>query len=427
MYTSTFETPTRQALVQRILDILLRPLPTWTRIDSENGSAAHIYRSYLIYLAAIPAIATFIGFSLVGVGAFGVRIRVPIVSGLVNLVVSYLLSLAMVYVMALIANALAPRFQGEKDMDSALKLIAYGATAGLLAGVFNILPALAMLGVLGGLYSIYLIYVGIPVLMKVPKERALGYTALLLVCGIVAGLVIGGVSALLTPGPRTSAGALSLPGASSGSSDEAAAAQAASQVIGAMLGTKVDGARIEQANRQLERARAQGDQEGAAEAAGAMVSAVLGGQAQPAFSPQQLRAVAPDQFAGLPRTSIKAESNSAMGMAFTQVQARYGQERQHVELSLKDVGAAPVLAMGMAAWASGSSESEDEREIERSYRKSGVSFREKYRKDGSYSELSVLLPNRVVLEASGTLSIEALKQALQPLVQQTTALARAEP
>ena len=132
-----------------------------------------------------------------------------------------------------------------------------------------------------------------------------------------------------------------------------------------------------------------------------------------------------DQFAGLPRTSIKAESNSAMGMAFTQVQARYGQERQHVELGLKDVGAAPVVAMGMAAWASGSSESEDEREIERSYRKSGVSFREKYRKDGSYSELSVLLPNRVVLEASGTLSIEALKQALQPLVQQTTALARA--
>lgn len=432
MYTSTFEAPARQALAQRILDILLRPLSTWTRIDSENGSAAHVYRSYLIYLAAIPAIASFIGLSLVGVGAFGVRIRVPIVAGLVNMVVSYLLSLALVYVMALIANALAPRFQGEQDMGSALKLIAYGATAGMLAAAFTALPALAMLGMLGGLYSIYLLYVGAPVLMRVPKERALGYTALLLVCAIVAALVMGGVSSLLTPrsgvglpglgsaGP----GALSLPGASSSRAEEAAATQAASQIIGAMLGTKVDGSRVEQASRQLERARAQGDDKSAADAAGAMVSAVMGRPAQAAFSAQQLRAVAPEQLAGLPRTAIKAEANTVMGMAFTQVKARYSQERKHVELSLKDMGS--TLAMGMAGWANGSSESEDEREIERSYKKSGVSFREKYRKDGSYSELSVLLPNHVALQASGSLSIDALKQALQPLVQQATALARVE-
>ncbi|AVP56588.1 Yip1 family protein [Pulveribacter suum] len=435
----------RRALLQRISDILLRPAPTWLRIDAEGTSAAQLYKNYLIYLAAIPALASFIGMSLVGVGAFGMRLRVPIAAGLVNLLVGYVLTLVMVYVMALIANALAPRFQGRRDMPSALKLVAYGATAGLLAGALGIVPALGMLAAVGGLYSIYLIYLGAPVLMKVPRERAVAYTAVLLLCGAVAGMLVGWLTALATPGAglgQRGAATLRLPGTdiridahsvgqasrrlqeAQREGDGGAATRAATDAIGAMLGARIDTGQMDQASRQLEQARARGDSEAAAEAAGSMVSAALGGKGLPPLSAQQLRAVTPEQFAGLPRTAIKAETNNVMGMAFTQVDARYSQQRQQVQLRLKDLGAAPALAMGMASWASSTSESEDEREIERSYKKAGVAFREKYRKDGSRSELSILLPTRVVLEASGSLPIDELKQALQPVVQQTTALAR---
>lgn len=181
-------------LVERVTEILLKPKDTWAVIAGEQSSIASIYKSYLVFLAAVPAIAAFIGLSLIGASTFGISFRVPIVAGLVNMVVSFILSLVMIYVLSLIVNALAPSFSGEKNALNAFKLVAYGSTAILLAGIFNLLPSLSPLGLLAGLYSIYLLYTGIPVLMKAPEDKAIAYTIVIIVCGIVASLIIGSVS-----------------------------------------------------------------------------------------------------------------------------------------------------------------------------------------------------------------------------------------
>lgn len=189
-------------LVQRVQEILLKPNETWSAIAGESGDVASIYKNYLIYLALIPAVAGFIGMSLVGYGGFGFSMRVPIVSGLVSMVVGYVLSLVMVFVISLIANALAPKFGGEQNPLNAFKLVAYGSTAGFVGGIFSLLPSLSMLGILASLYSIYLIYTGVPTLMKCPADKSMAYTAVLIVCGVVAGIILGAVSAAFhtTPG-----------------------------------------------------------------------------------------------------------------------------------------------------------------------------------------------------------------------------------
>ena len=89
---------------------------------------------------------------------------------------------------------------GVKNQINAIKLVGYGSTAGFLGGVFSIVPAASILGLLAGLYSIYLIYTGLPVLMKCTKEKALAYTAVLLVCGILAGLILAWASTLFGGG-----------------------------------------------------------------------------------------------------------------------------------------------------------------------------------------------------------------------------------
>ena len=199
--SATSQRPLVADLLERVQAILLRPGSAWTDIAAENHSIAHIYKSYLIFLAAIPAIAGFIGFSLVGVGAFGISVRVPLVQGLVSAVVSYVLSLVMAMVVAWVASWLAPRFGGQAQLPRAFQLIAYGATAGWLGGIFSAIPSLAMLGALAGLYSIYLIYRGVPVLMQVPQAKSVGYTAALIVCAAAAALVVGLVSSLVVPRP----------------------------------------------------------------------------------------------------------------------------------------------------------------------------------------------------------------------------------
>ena len=188
-------------LVDRVQSILLRPKITWLAIEEEPADAASLYRNYVMILALIPAVASFIGLSLVGIGAFGVSFRVPIVAGLANMVVGYVMSLVMVFVLALIIDAMAPTFEGTKSQIGALKLSAYASTAAFLGGIFSLLPSLSVIGALAALYGVYLLYTGLPVLMKCPQDKAIAYTAVVVVCAIVGGFVIAWVLSLLTPSP----------------------------------------------------------------------------------------------------------------------------------------------------------------------------------------------------------------------------------
>jgi hypothetical protein len=414
MNTSPLASTDRAALLQRVLDILMRPRDTWLQIDAEDGNPARIYLGYLVFLAAIPAVAGFIGYSLIGVGAFGISVRVPVVQGLVSMVVGYVLSLAMVYVLALIANMLAPRFQAQQDMGSAFKLVAYASTAGMLGGVFSILPSLAMLGLLAALYSVYLIYSGIPVLMKAPQEKAVGYTAALVVCGILAGIVVGLATSLVTPGAR---------GLGAGMAGMGDTGSVAMKVPGTDI--KIDTGRLEEASRKMEEAQAKGDTQAAAKAATEMMGAALGGKGGEPFAPKLLRDTLPERVGDLPRTAIEARSESAMGMQFTHVSAQYTHEDKELEIQIQDLGAVPALRMAMAGWATTTAESENADEVERIYRQGDTTIKESYRKDGSSSDVALMLPNGVMVQAYGRLPVEDLKRHLLPLGQKLGALRRA--
>ena len=414
MNTSPLASTDRAALLQRVLDILMRPRDTWLQIDAEDGNPARIYLGYLVFLAAIPAVAGFIGYSLIGVGAFGISVRVPVVQGLVSMVVGYVLSLAMVYVLALIANMLAPRFQAQQDMGSAFKLVAYASTAGMLGGVFSILPSLAMLGLLAALYSVYLLYSGIPVLMKAPQEKAVGYTAALVVCGILAGIVVGLATSLVTPGAR---------GLGAGMAGMGDTGSVTMKVPGTDI--KIDTGRLEEASRKMEEAQAKGDTQAAAKAATEMMGAALGGKGGEPFAPKLLRDTLPERVGDLPRTAIEARSESAMGMQFTHVSAQYTHEDKELEIQIQDLGAVPALRMAMAGWATTTAESENADEVERIYRQGDTTIKESYRKDGSSSDVALMLPNGVMVQAYGRLPVEDLKRHLLPLGQKLGALRRA--
>jgi hypothetical protein len=177
-------------LSERVKNILLRPKQEWEVIAGESTSTAELYRNYIILLAAIGPIASLIGMSLIGIsmpliGTF----RVPIMSAIASAVVSYILGLVGVYIIAMVIDYLAPTFAAQKNMNQALKLAAYSFTAGWLASIFVIIPALSVLSILG-LYSFYLLYTGIPVLMKSPPEKSFPYTGAVVVAAIVIFVII---------------------------------------------------------------------------------------------------------------------------------------------------------------------------------------------------------------------------------------------
>jgi hypothetical protein len=185
-------------LVDRVKNIILTPKTEWPVIAAESTSVRDLYLGYVMLLAAIGPVAQFIGISIFGLSLpFGGRFTMPIVWALSQAITHYILTLVGVFVIALIIEALAPTFAGTKNRLQALKVTAYALTPSWIAGVLLLMPSLAILALLAALYGVYLLYLGLPVLMKSPPEKALPYTAVVIVCVIVLFVIVAAIAGLV--------------------------------------------------------------------------------------------------------------------------------------------------------------------------------------------------------------------------------------
>ncbi len=183
----------------RITNILTKPKEEWAVIATESTDVATLFREYIVLLAAIPAIASFIGMTIVGIPApFLGTIRIGLVSGLVHLLVGYVLTLVSYLVAAIVIEKLAPTFESRGSLLQALKMVAYASTPVWIAGVLAIYPPLGMLLLIAGIYAVYLFYLGLPYVMQTPPDKALVYTIASAVALIVTSIVIHLLTAALS-------------------------------------------------------------------------------------------------------------------------------------------------------------------------------------------------------------------------------------
>ena len=393
----TFSNPSSAAssgLVARVKGILLSPTTEWDKIDGEPETIGGLYTRYVVILSAIPYLASFIHGAVFGYGAFGFSYRPPILGLLIQSVIGYLLGLVMVFVLALVIDALAPTFGGQKDRVQAFKVAAYSGTAGWVASAFGAVPFLGIIGLLG-LYSLFLLYRGLPRLMKAPQDQAMGYTAVTVVAVIVLAIIIGVV---LFPVRM----ALGL-----GAAGGAGMFHHGGQVSGTMHlpgGGTVDMDQLNAAKKQ-------------AEIASATIAAQQNGQPPPpgaikAVAPDALKALLPDSISGYARTEISSESEAAGGMSGSHASGTYTKGDSRIELEVSDIAAAgAIAAMG------GAFNVETSRETGSGYEKIGkVDGRmttEEYDRQSKHGKYSVIVASRFVVQAQGDgVSMDELKGAV---------------
>jgi hypothetical protein len=187
-------------IIQRARALLVTPRTEWPLIAAEPTTVQTLYREYILILAAIPPVAQFVKLSILGYAWHGFRVyRLGVGPGLAGAIIQYVATLAAVYVLAIIVEVLAPNFAGQPNRLQALKLVGYSYTASWIAGAALIVPGLAgLIGLAGALYSIYLLYLGLPSTMQVVPERAVGYTAVIVICSLVLSWVIAVLTGDLT-------------------------------------------------------------------------------------------------------------------------------------------------------------------------------------------------------------------------------------
>ena len=183
-------------LFARASAILTKPQETWDVIDAESTEIGDLYRGYVAPLAAIPAVCGAVGLlGLGGIHIFGFSVRPSFTGVVTEAVVRYVLTLVGVYVLALVIDELAPQFGAARGRTQAFKLAAYSGTAFWVAGIFRLLPGIGgLFWLLGGLYTLYLMYLGLPKLMKVEGDRAMPYLVVSLVITLLLSILIGMLS-----------------------------------------------------------------------------------------------------------------------------------------------------------------------------------------------------------------------------------------
>jgi hypothetical protein len=397
-------------IIERVKGILATPRTEWPVAAAEPATVSSLYAGYIAIVVALPTIAGFIKSSLIGSGAFGITVRTPIGTGIVGMLLHYVLTLALVYVMALIVNALAPTFGGQKDMVQALKTVAYAWTAGWIAGIAVIVPWLGWLvAIAGAVYAIYLLYLGLPHTMKCPPEKAGGYTAVSVIIAFVLSWVVGAiVVGVIGTAAMTGAAMGGMHVTGSHGDSVTVDSNSALGKLAAM------GQRAEEASKELDAAQKSGDSAAQSAAMGKMMGAVSGSNGPvEALAPDQIKAFLPESLGDLKRTSTSAQRNNAMGMQISEATAEYsGDNNQRITLEVTDTGGAKGF-MAMAAAMAPEEEKETDHGYEKTYTADGNMIHEAWDIQSKSGEYSVVLGKRFTVKANGNVdSIDQLKQAV---------------
>jgi hypothetical protein len=374
-------TPT--SLVERVKAILLKPKEEWPKIDAEPVTVSGLFTSYVMILAAIPALAHLIGSVAFGYSFFGVTWRPSIGSAISMAIIQYILALVGVFVLALIIDWLAPTFGGIKNNVQAFKVAAYSGTAMWVAGIFAIIPQLNVLSILG-LYGLYLLYLGLPVLMKAPDDKAMSYTIVTVLAAIVIFFVLGALStpiaglfgSSVTPNMSEISGKMNVPGIGS-----------------------VDLGKMEAASKQME-------------ATAKKMEAAAANGTSVAVAPSALQALLPETVGNYHRTEVESQSMDAGGVGGSRAEAKYESGENHFDIEVTDMAAVGALtAMGAAM------NVQSNRQTATGYEKTetvdGRIVTEEWDSsdgDGSYS---TTIANRFMVKAEGKVaSINDLKAAV---------------
>jgi hypothetical protein len=379
---SVVEGPLNSGLVTRVKAILMKPTETWSVIDAEPATVKGLFTGYVMILAAIGPVANLFRALVFGYGAFGFSWRPSPLWAISGAIVGYLASLAGFFILALVIDGLAPSFGSQKDQLKAFKLAAYTGTAAWLAGIFGLVPWIGFLAIVG-LYSLYLLYKGLPILMKTPADKALPYFLVVLVVAaiinIVAAAVVSPIMAMGRMGDYASrgpdghlSGTMNIPG-----------------------GGSVDLGRIQEAAAKMEAAN----------------KAIKEGKQVPVLSGAVLQSLLPGDVAGYTRGEISTESGGAGGYSTSSAEASYARGDASFKLSVVDSGAAGALgAMASAVDINHTERHGDS--YETVGKVDGRMTTEKYDGDSKHGEYSVLA-DRVMISAEGdNVSIDDLKAAV---------------
>ncbi|MFO7602782.1 MAG: Yip1 family protein [Gammaproteobacteria bacterium] len=179
-------------VLKHVWGLFFDPHREWQVIRDERCSIGKCYASNVLILAAIPPIFAYFGSTLAGwrIGT-GEAIKLTHDSALQIAFAFYLALMATVFIMGKAIHWMAQTFDAKPELAKCVVLASYIATPLFVSGIAAIYPVLwinMLIGLIAVAYTVYLLYLGIPIVMQIPKEQGFIFSTSILTVGLI-GLV----------------------------------------------------------------------------------------------------------------------------------------------------------------------------------------------------------------------------------------------
>ena len=178
-------------MINHIFGLLIQPVRQWQKLKDEDPSVTKLLFP-IILLAAIPPVAGYFGTTTQGwrIGA-GDPVMLEPGSALLLSILYFLAILAAIFSVALMIKWMGQTYGADQPFSRCLTLAVFIPMPLLLIGIAQLYPVFWLNLVIAFpalAYSVMLLYIGIPVLMEIPKERGFMFSTAILGFGMV-GLV----------------------------------------------------------------------------------------------------------------------------------------------------------------------------------------------------------------------------------------------
>ena len=187
--------------IVRAASLVVSPQRTWALIARERPAFAELLFGYVVPLAAIGPIATYVALRVLGVSIAAREIyRTSQHVALGSAAQSFAFAVGGVFLVAALITLLAPAFGASRDFVRAFQISAYAYTPLWLAGILLLVPRIASFQLVAAGDALALLVLGLVAMIGTTPKRATIFAAVVVVAAFGCGYLVG-VAAAVVHGP----------------------------------------------------------------------------------------------------------------------------------------------------------------------------------------------------------------------------------
>ena len=181
--------------MNHIFGILFNPMHEWERIRDQSTTVAGHYLRFIVIIGLLPPVAWYFGATHVGWTLGDRVITLTSRSAMEIMALFYVSILVGTGFLGYMVHWMSETYEAHTStLDKGVAVAAYTCTPMFLCGAIGFYPLLwfdILAGCAAAAWTIYLLYIGVPIVMRIPKERGFLFASAMVAVGLVmcAGLL----------------------------------------------------------------------------------------------------------------------------------------------------------------------------------------------------------------------------------------------